>query len=87
MDEGGKRLTCGAEGEPMPDFAWYFNGEPVSKSHPTLTSFVRTTSFLEFPKVSNIDDGEKYAGIYECRANNSLGNITHAINVQVKGRT
>lgn len=80
-----KKLTCGASGEPSPDYMWYFNGVPVSQIFPEIKTYVRTTSFLEFPKLSKQAMGERFTGIYECRVNNSLGNKSQTINIKVKG--
>lgn len=79
------QLTCGAGGEPEPSYSWFYEEQPANKAFPELKTFTHTTSFLEFPDLPDIKTAQIYTGTFECRLNNSHGNITQKINLKVNG--
>lgn len=80
-----RKFTCGAGGEPEPTYSWYYQGQPAMETFPELNTFTHTTSFLEFPHLTDVKTAQRYTGEWECRLNNSHGNRTHKINVKLNG--
>ncbi|KAL9964197.1 hypothetical protein ACROYT_G027796 [Oculina patagonica] len=65
-------LVCEAEGSPTPHVSWRKNGK-------VLQSSINKTDFM-------IDDASKEdAGSYKCKVSNSVGTISHTVEVTVKG--
>ncbi|XP_078381391.1 protein turtle homolog B-like [Oculina patagonica] len=65
-------LVCEAEGSPTPHVSWRKYGK-------VLQSSINKTNFI-------IDDASKEdAGSYECKVSNSVGTVSHTVEVTVKG--
>ncbi|KAG7490655.1 turtle-like A-like isoform X1 [Solea senegalensis] len=69
-------LSCGAHGNPRPTVVWHKDDNPVQK-HPKIKVLNGTLSLAAVTR--NI------SGVYKCYVSNSEGNLTHALQLQVKG--
>lgn len=83
-----QRLSCHAQGEPQPEYQWYFkNGKelPVSEVFPELKTSLGShgEGYLEFSLISDGDKGKKYAGEYRCVAGNRVGKVERIIKLDV----
>lgn len=66
------RLTCRADGNPVPEIHWLKNSLPYAQKHPHSTL-----------KIHDIVEGD--SGEYTCVASNRLGQVNFTYHVQVIG--
>uniref|UniRef100_A0A3Q3IF92 Immunoglobulin superfamily, member 9b n=1 Tax=Monopterus albus TaxID=43700 RepID=A0A3Q3IF92_MONAL len=69
-------LSCGAHGNPRPTVVWHKDERPIEK-HEKIKVFNGTLSLTSVTR--NI------SGVYRCHVSNSEGNLTHSMQLQVKG--
>ena len=70
-------LTCHGNGNPFPQYTWYFNGQQLSKINS------RRTIQANRLDISNATTGE--GGEYKCVASNRVGRVEKRIHVIVRG--
>ena len=71
-------LRCQVRGDPDPKTAWSKNGEPLSSSDVVDLKFRNNVASLVIAEVFPEDEG-----LYECRAYNSMGEVTTTCKVTV----
>ncbi|KAK2837512.1 hypothetical protein Q5P01_014724 [Channa striata] len=69
-------LSCGAHGNPRPTVVWHKDESPIEK-HEKIKVLNGTLSLASVTR--NI------SGVYKCHVSNSEGNLTHSMQLQVKG--
>uniref|UniRef100_A0A8D2ZXH3 Immunoglobulin superfamily, member 9b n=1 Tax=Scophthalmus maximus TaxID=52904 RepID=A0A8D2ZXH3_SCOMX len=69
-------LSCGAHGNPRPTVVWHKDESPIEK-HEKIKVLNGTLSLASVTR--NI------SGVYKCHVSNSEGNLTHSLQLQVKG--
>uniref|UniRef100_A0A7N6FHP3 Immunoglobulin superfamily, member 9b n=1 Tax=Anabas testudineus TaxID=64144 RepID=A0A7N6FHP3_ANATE len=69
-------LSCGAHGNPRPTVVWHKDDSPIEK-HEKIKVLNGTLSLASVTR--NI------SGVYRCHVSNSEGNLTHSMQLQVKG--
>ncbi|XP_047448248.1 protein turtle homolog A isoform X2 [Mugil cephalus] len=69
-------LSCGAHGNPRPTVVWHKDESPIEK-HEKIKVLNGTLSLASVTR--NI------SGVYKCHVSNSEGNLTHYMQLQVKG--
>nr|XP_019949562.1 PREDICTED: protein turtle homolog A-like isoform X1 [Paralichthys olivaceus] len=69
-------LSCGAHGNPRPTVVWHKDESPIEK-HKKIKVLNGTLSLASVTR--NI------SGVYKCHVSNSEGNLTHSLQLQVKG--
>ena len=79
-DGGTLSLHCQVRGDPDPKIAWSKNGEPLSSSDAVDLKYRNGVATLAVAEVFPEDEG-----LYECRAYNSMGDVTAKCKVTVTG--
>ncbi|XP_040897970.1 protein turtle homolog A [Toxotes jaculatrix] len=69
-------LSCGAHGNPRPTVVWHKDESPIEK-HEKIKVLNGTLSLASVTR--NI------SGVYKCHVSNTEGNLTHSMQLQVKG--
>ncbi|XP_068506181.1 uncharacterized protein igsf9b isoform X2 [Syngnathus scovelli] len=69
-------LSCGAHGNPRPTVVWHKDESPIEK-HEKIKVLNGTLSLTSATRNTS--------GVYKCHVSNSEGNLTHAMQLQVKG--
>uniref|UniRef100_A0A3B4XBS8 Protein turtle homolog A-like n=1 Tax=Seriola lalandi dorsalis TaxID=1841481 RepID=A0A3B4XBS8_SERLL len=69
-------LSCGAHGNPRPTVVWHKDESPIER-HEKIKVLNGTLSLASVTR--NI------SGVYKCHVSNSEGNLTHSMQLQVKG--
>ena len=79
-DSGTLSLHCQVRGDPDPKISWSKNNEPLSSSDAVDLKYRNGVATLAIAEVFPEDEG-----LYECRAYNSMGEVTAKCKVTVTG--
>ncbi|XP_031161504.1 protein turtle homolog A isoform X2 [Sander lucioperca] len=69
-------LSCGAHGNPRPTVVWHKDESRIEK-HEKIKVLNGTLSVASVTR--------NFSGVYKCHVSNSEGNLTHSMQLQVKG--
>ena len=80
----GDSITCTATGYPVPDIVWLNNDGSVVDENRIKTDSAMATGVGNLYNVSvSMIVGRNDAGVYECNANNSIGDDVQTIDIIV----
>lgn len=69
-------LKCSSKGNPQPEYFWeYYNSSNVAEKHEDGVTYLSITNATA-----------KNMGLYTCRVENNIGNVSKTVKLTVEGR-